>query len=121
MAPGSVEIQSRNELTWRLNSPLLSPGFTHSVILLPADYNFCGQRGYFGHLGRGTVWASRQHYDTVWTTHELLTILTWVFRNLGTGGRAVTALESTFEGRTIVLEVVKLFVCSILADGFDIR
>lgn len=38
-APGSLEIQSRNELTCLLNSPLLSDGSTQSVTLPVVD---CG-------------------------------------------------------------------------------
>lgn len=37
MAPGSLEIQSRNELTCLLNSPLLSAGSTQSVTLPVVD------------------------------------------------------------------------------------
>lgn len=36
-APGSLEIQSRNELTCLLNSPLLSDGSTQSVTLPVVD------------------------------------------------------------------------------------
>lgn len=36
-APGSLEIQSRNELTCLLNSPLLSAGSTQSVTLPVVD------------------------------------------------------------------------------------
>lgn len=37
LAPGSPEIQSRNELTCLLNSPLLSAGSTQSVTLPVVD------------------------------------------------------------------------------------
>lgn len=37
LAPGSLEMASRNELTCRLNSPLESPGFTQSVTLPLVD------------------------------------------------------------------------------------
>lgn len=37
LAPGSLEIQSRNELTCLLNSPLLSAGSTQSVTLPVVD------------------------------------------------------------------------------------
>lgn len=36
-APFSREILFRKELCWRLNSPVVSPGLTQSVILLPSD------------------------------------------------------------------------------------
>lgn len=37
LAPGSLETQSRNELTCLLNSPLLSAGSTQSVTLPVVD------------------------------------------------------------------------------------
>lgn len=62
LAPGSLEIQSRNELTCLLNSPLLSAGSTQSVTLPVVDCalnvnDYSSHISFWGY----TLWGSAVH------------------------------------------------------------